>query len=526
MIQEKKENSTALLLPLCVLLLGLAAVFYCYHKPLSDFGNYYYGAAFMQKNDYRLVYDVHRFNEAVAMAGGKDLFLNHTVVPPQTPLFYKPFSYVPDPFLARGIFNVLGVCCFAFMLYRLLLQYAALSFPRSMVLLAAIAYPLYQNIAFGQTYLFIASLLIAVWLAHLRGKNILAGVWLALAVILKVTPVVVLLYFLVRRQWKVLWSFLVIFVAVTGIAIGVYGAEVFEMYYLHLLPRIADGYVNDPYSASYHGLVVLLRHLGQYDAVLNPNPAFAFSPVVIVLINLVLLLPLLAVALFRSGMQKPGETGAFVLLLLFLFLGSGYFSTYSLLILPPFFILHRRGAAPVTQLLLLLIICTVPPRLLEHAPVALQHFKLYALVLLFALAAARPERGVRMNAVAALLLLCFAGMQIAKLFLPGGGPQFTYFNRLLTQDYVTNYTIAGNTLQATVYSKTGKERITLALTPAEPCEVNLPAKPEYVWPGNVLFKNIACRNDSVIFMSDAGRGAGLYHIYVMPRNKFPFHRLK
>ncbi|MCA6363059.1 MAG: DUF2029 domain-containing protein [Bacteroidetes bacterium] len=526
MIQEKKENNTAVLLPLCVLLLGLAAVYYCYHKPLSDFGNYYYGAALMQKSDYRLVYDVHRFNEAVSMAGGKDLFLNHTTVPPQTPLFYKPFSYVPDPFLARGIFNVLGVCCFAFMLYRLLRQYAALSFPRSMLLLAAMAYPLYQNIAFGQTYLFIASLLIAAWLANLRGRAILTGLWLALAVILKVTPVVALLYFLVRRQWNVFWSFLAVYAAITGIAIGLYGTEVFEMYYLHLLPRIADGYINDPYSASYHGLIVLLRHLGQYDAVLNPNPVFTISPAIIVLINLAVLLPLLAVALFRSGIQKSGETGAFVLLLLFLFLGSGYFSTYSLLILPPFFILHRRGAAPVMQMLLLLIICAVPPRMFEHAPVALQHFKLYALVLLFALTAARPERGVRMNAVAALLLLSFAAVQIVKVFLPHSGPQFAYFSRTISQHYVTDYMIEGNALRATVYNKAGKEKITLPLAAAAHCEVKLPAKPEYAGPGNVLFKNIVCRNDSVIFMSDAGRGAGLYHLYAMPRSKFPFHQLK
>jgi hypothetical protein len=526
MIQEKKENNTAVLLPLCVLLLGLAAVYYCYHKTLSDFGNYYYGAALMQKSDYRLVYDVHRFNEAVSMAGGKDLFLNHTTVPPQTPLFYKPFSYIADPFLARGIFNVLGVCCFAFMLYRLLRQYAALSFPRSMLLLSALAYPLYQNIAFGQTYLFIAALLIATWLAHLRGRFIMAGLWLAFAVILKVTPVVALLYFAVRRQWKVLWSFAAVYAAITGITMGIYGTDVFEMYYLHLLPRIADGYINDPYSASYHGLVVLLRHLGQYDAVLNPHAPFAFSPVFIVLINLALLLPLLAMALFRSSIQKQHETGAFVLLLLFLFLGSGYFSTYSLLILPTFFILHRGGAAPVTQLLLLLIICAVPPRILENAPVALQHFKLYALLLLFALVAARPERHVRMNAVAALLLLSFAALHLARLFLPQSGPQFAYFSKKLSSHYVTNYTLAGNTLNATVYSKAGKQQVTLPLSPAAVCEVNLPPKPEYVGPGHVLFKHIVCRNDTVIFMSDAGRGAGLYHIYAMPRKVFPFNSLK
>ncbi|MCU0432408.1 MAG: DUF2029 domain-containing protein [Bacteroidia bacterium] len=523
---DKKENNTAVLIPVLVFLLGIAAVVYCYHKPLSDFGNYYYGAAFMQKNDYRLVYDVHRFNEAVSMAGGRDLFLDHTSVPPQTPLFYKPFSYLPDPFLARGVFNVLGVCCFAFMLYRLLRQYAALSFPRSLVLLAAMAYPLYQNIAFGQTYLFVASLLIAAWLAHLRSRNIMAGVWLALAVVLKITPVVLLLFFVVRRQWKLVLSCAAAYLLLSGAAMLVYGTEVFEMYYLHLLPRIADGYINDPYSASYHGFVVLLRHLGQFDAVLNPHPPMQLSGNAIVLLNLALLLPLLAVALFRSGISRPGETGAFVLLLLFLFLGSGYFSTYSLLVLPPFFILHRKGAAPVTQLVLLLVICAVPPRVLEYAPVALQHFKLYALLLLFALAASRPERGVRMNAVAAVLVLLFAALQLAKLFLPGGGPRYAYYSSKIQQHYVTDYSISNHTLTATVYSKAGKEKIALPLATATPCTLPLAPRTEYIGNGNVLYKNIVCRNDTVLFMCDAGRGVGLYHLYAVPRSKFPFATLK
>lgn len=526
MMPDKRENNTAILIPIVTLVMGLIACVYAWSKPLGDFANYYYGAAFISSGDYQQVYDVHRFNEAVELVGHHQLFLDHTSVPPQTPFFYKPFTLFADPFVSRGIFNVLGVCCFAFMLFRLLKNYAPLSFPRSTVFLAAMAYPMYQNIVLGQTYLFIASLLIAVWLAYLNGRHIQASIWLALAVVLKITPIIILVFFIVRRQWRLVISFIIAYIIISAITLLVTGYEVFELYYLHLLPRIMDGYINDPYTPSYHGFVVLLRHLGQYDAVLNPHPTYQFSPQLIGLLNLILLLPLFAVVLYRCILQKSTETAALVLLLLFLFIGSGYFSTYSLLVLPPFLILHRKGAAPVFQLILVLIICAVPPRILQDAPVWIQHFKLYALLLLFALTLTRPERTVRMNAIAALLLIVFAAANLAKLFLLESPPKYTYFSNAIVQHYVTDYSIVNDSLQATVYSMKGKQNVKIPLSKATSCSLPLPKKAQYLGPGNLLYKNIVCRNDSVIFMCDVGRGVGLYHLYCVPARQFPVNQLK
>jgi hypothetical protein len=178
------------------------------------------------------------------------------------------------------------------------------------------------------------------------------------------------------------------------------------------------------------------------------------------------------------------------------------------------------------QLLLLLVVCAVPPRILQDASVWVQHFKLFALLLLFALTLTPRERAVRMNAVAALLLLIFAGVQITKIVLARNQPQLNYFSKTISQHYITDYTIANDTLFATAYSMKGKEQIKLALEKGEACEVQLRKQPEYIGAGNLLYKNIVCRNDSVIFLCDAGRGVGLYHIYSMPRKQFPFNQLK
>jgi hypothetical protein len=72
----------------------------------------------------------------------------------------------------------------------------------------------------------------------------------------------------------------------------------------------------------------------------------------------------------------------------------------------------------------------------------------------------------------------------------------------------------------------GKEQLTLPLTPGTSCRLPLPPQNLYRDHHNLLYKNIICRNDSVIFLCDVGRGVGLYHIFAVPRARFPFEELK
>lgn len=518
-------------LPLAFLLLGLAGVWKVWYQPLGDFANYYYGARFMNKADCWQVYDVHRFNQAVEAAGQPGLFLDHTSVPPQTPLFYKPLAAIADPFLARGVFNAVGVVVFAFLLWRLLRAYPPAKNSYALLLLVAAAFPVYQNLAFGQTYLFITALLMAAWLAQLRGRMAMAGLWLAVAVALKLTPVVLLLFFVVRRQWRpVVWC-LVFWAGITGLSMLVAGTDVFRIYYVHLLPRILDGYLNDPYSASYHGWVVLLRHLGQFDAVLNPEAPFAFSPQLIVLLNAVLLLPLFILVLLRIDRQQLKSTQGWLLLLVFLNIGSGYSSTYSLLVLVPFALLFSEGNAPLIRTLLLVGICLLPPRLLEHAPVVLQHYKFWLLLLVFFLTAGTGLRPVRLSPVIFRLTLLFIGLQAAKaVFLPKQLPM-TYYSQSLTKyDYIQDYQLTDSAFKINGYGVSGKTTTTLPYLTGSYCALS--GKPDpvhnriFIGPGNHLFRTLVCDDKKVIFLCDQGRGVGLFHLFTMPREQFPFDQLR
>jgi hypothetical protein len=524
-MKSLREIHYSLWLPIIILVFGCCAIIYCYNKPLSDFANYYFGAQLINANDPQAVYDVHRFNETVQSSGENNVFLDHTSVPPQTPVFYKPFTVIKNPYVARAVFNLIGLSVFVFMLHVLLKQYTEVNTLYAIGFLIAMLVPVYQNISFGQTYLFIAALLIATWLAHLRGKLLLAGVWLGIAIVLKITPVILLLYFVARKHYRVVITSLIAFLLITFVTSIITGHEVLDLYYFDLFPRIADGYINDPYSNSYHGLVVLLRHLGQFDAILNPDAYFNFSPQFIAAVNGVVLLALLGLTIFRASIAQLTDTNPIVLLLLLLYIGSGYSSTYSLLILPPF-LLVTTSKRQLVCVLLTILICALPPRLFTDAPVVFQHFKLYLFLTLFILLIAPGIRKFRLSLMTTTIMVFFGIVQIRKVIVSDQLPQYGYFSKAITQDYITDYSIYNDTLKATAYSMRGKELLSLPLTPGTTCTHPMPPQNLYRDHHHLLYKNIICRNDSVIFLCDVGRGVGLYHIFAVPRAQFPFEELK
>ena len=524
-MKSLREIHYSLWLPTILLVFGCCAIIYCYNKPLSDFANYYFGAQLINADDHQAVYDVHRFNETVQSSGENNVFLDHTSVPPQTPVFYKPLTLIKNPYAARAVFNIIGLLVFIYVLRELMRQYSEVNVRCAIGFLIAMLVPVYQNISFGQTYLFIAALLIATWLAHLRGKLLLAGVWLGIAIVLKITPVILLLYFVARKHFRVVIASALTFGLITLTTSLITGHEVIILYFLDLFPRLTDGYINDPYSNSYHGLVVLLRHLGQHDAILNPDTYFNFSPQFIAAVNGVVLLVLLGLILFRARIAQLTDTNPIVLLLLLLYIGSGYSSTYSLLIFPPF-ILVTNSKRQMLRVLLTILICALPPRLLTDAPIVFQHFKLYLFLALFILLVATGIHKFRMSLTTITIMVLFGIVQIRKVIASDQLPEYEYFRKAITQDYITDYSIYNDTLKATAYSMRGKEQLTLPLTPGTSCRIPLPPQNLYRDHHNLLYKNIICRNDSVIFLCDIGRGVGLYHIFAVPRARFPFEELK
>lgn len=95
------------------------------------------------------------------------------------------------------------------------------------VLLVAAAFsirPIISDIQHGNLNLFMLIWLALAWGCFVRGRDMAAGVFLALAIVTKVTPGLLLVYFLYKRQWQVVAATLVALAALLlllpGLTIG------------------------------------------------------------------------------------------------------------------------------------------------------------------------------------------------------------------------------------------------------------------------------------------------------------------
>ncbi|TND04849.1 MAG: hypothetical protein FD123_3786 [Bacteroidetes bacterium] len=510
---------------LCLLfaLAGLGFAIYAYHKPVSDFGNYFFSSreAFGDKV-WSNVYDVFAFNVKYS---GEGVFLNHTPVPPQSMLFYLPFRFAEDVYLSRFLFNLFGVLLFVFALHRLL-RSPLLKSKTGLYLLAIPALiPFYYNIAFGQSYTYIAAALIGMLLLYEKGKWLPASLLLAVVISLKTTPLVLLLYFILKKDWRFVIGTVFICLLFLALTIPATGFETVYNYYAHIFPRISDGYVSDPYSTSFHGFIVILRKLFSPDALLNPQAlSDAGSAWISIVSGLISLLTLwIAFSLVWKKWNEPAA-GIFVLLL-FLNLSSGYMSTYSLLLLFPFFPAVNSRKDWISVFLLALAFA-LPPRLFDGWPVLLAHYKFWLFLAVLFLQF-RDGKAIFSIPVAGFYVLGFSGIfLLAKSMNTKDIPAISYYApEKIREHYVFRYRLDPAGLQYTYWDNKSAQQEKHADKPLlrqdeDTMLHRLNQAQEIFLPGHWQAKQFTRVNDTVVFLSDYKRGAGLYNLFCMPVKEF------
>jgi hypothetical protein len=98
--------------------------------------------------------------------------------------------------------------------------------------------PLADTIAYGQIDLMLLFLLTCALWAMRSDRDGLAGALIALGVLFKVYPVILLAFFVLKGRWRGLVGFAVGMLAYNGLAVAVMGWEMHRVYLLEVLPRI------------------------------------------------------------------------------------------------------------------------------------------------------------------------------------------------------------------------------------------------------------------------------------------------
>ena len=162
--------------------------------------------------------------------------------PPFSLFIVLPFAFLPYVhamllwnLIMLGIF----VCSIVFVFKTMNLPWHWWSiFPASILFL--LCGPVQSQIIQGQWNFLLLALLLATYTYDLKNKPWISGISLGIAAAIKLTPLFLILWFLLDRKWNNLVAFLLSFIVCNLLAIIVFGLPDMRDYLLRVLPLVRD----------------------------------------------------------------------------------------------------------------------------------------------------------------------------------------------------------------------------------------------------------------------------------------------
>jgi len=226
--------------------LFVAVLFLCAHtlprawRTLNtDFPNYYMAARLVHEG-----YDTSRMYEWSWIEREKDhravdiRIIGLLPITPFSTLAVWPLAGLP-PLTAKHIWIILNLA-FLVPISWMLRRMTGLSY-RRIALAIFLSFPLHRNLLYGQFYVLLLLLIIAACFSYLRGYRALAGALVALAAACKVFPLLLLVFFLQRRDWRALTSGVITGISSVAISIAVFGLNVHRTWLHEILPWVMHG---------------------------------------------------------------------------------------------------------------------------------------------------------------------------------------------------------------------------------------------------------------------------------------------
>lgn len=328
-------TATRLAAVAAVVFLLATAVRSGWRRAETDFPNYYTAAVLMRKGlPVREYYDWTWFQRQMNYAGIETQLGGYQ---PQTPLTALPlttFASFPVQ-TAKRIWLALNLC---FLGVTVMLLSRATRFRiEHVTLLAFLGFgSLYSNFLYGQYYVFLLFLLTAAFYCLDRGKFAESGFISGVAFGLKLYGGPLILYFLIRRNWKAAAGFLAAVACGVVLALALFGWRDLHFYATQILPRALEGEIIDPFNSGNGTLATLLRRLFVLEPELNPRP-FWNAPAVFFFLRpfasaLILLVTLVGLTGERSGNERRDFAWFLIAILLLSANTASY--TFILLLLP------------------------------------------------------------------------------------------------------------------------------------------------------------------------------------------------
>ncbi len=273
----------------------------------TDFPNYYLTARLIREHtDTARAYEWLWVEREKDHRGLDQRIVGLVPITPFSTLMVWPLASYPA-LTAKHIWIALNLGLLIGILF-LLSRVSGLS-PARVGILMALSYPLQFNFMLGQYYVLLLALLTgACWAAQLR-RRALCGFLVGTAAAIKIFPLILILYFLRKRDWRALVACALAIFASLCISIRVFGMEMHRTYLRQVLPWTLRGEGLPPFHLGSSSLSTVLHRLFLYEPQWNPQPAIDapwLFPVLHATIQFLLLAP--AILLIRRTNSSPQRT--------------------------------------------------------------------------------------------------------------------------------------------------------------------------------------------------------------------------
>ena len=371
----------------CPLLLVISYFFYqSLFFNLHDFSNSYFSARMIRDGfSPTQLFDIYEFNSYIWNLGYPDVLVDFYINSPFTISFFYPLSYIENPYIAKAIFNLIGIVLFIWSLNELIQK----KFDRKYSILLGLPIlffvPIRNQILFGQSYFLVFSLIIFGFLFMENKREGIGASLLSFAVLLKIFPVFYGAILLFYKGWKAILFGILSLLILILFSIYISNFSLWETYIMEIIPNaiLNNSTVDFRYNAQ--SFDVFLRTLFIEDAYYNPNALFN-SERMYVLIKWMFKSVIIA---FVIGLSFKNKSNLFKLLSIWivaLFLLQSRTATYAqiLWIIPVICLLNQKISITKKAIFLfvLLIVCNIPVYKLESLPIFFKFSRLWFTLLL------------------------------------------------------------------------------------------------------------------------------------------------
>ena len=292
--ESGRNRHNLLIVLLCFLLLYffISGFIPSLSKVYPDFSNYFIPAKiYSDGGDTSTIHNAIGFQHKMNEYGVDSELGSPWYFPPFSTIIFLPLSHL-DIMDAKRIWNFFNL----FILLALIVlikKWTSFSITIVAVLVFLSGIPLQNNFLLGHFYLLELFLIMLAFSCYQKGLKILSGGIIAFCAAVKISPVVIIFYFLIKKQWKAFISaafFLVFFLIIGFLYLG---KEANFNYFFHVFPRISTEMFPTPFSVRNQSIFTMLQNIFLFSESLNPRPLFDQPGLYIFLKNFATICPLI-----------------------------------------------------------------------------------------------------------------------------------------------------------------------------------------------------------------------------------------